>query len=48
MVHPFLVSIPKAARTSLFLLARDESAGGPEEENSFQKFHNVVNVQATH
>ena len=42
MVHPFLVSIPKAARTSLFLLARDESAGRPEEENSFQKFHNAL------
>ena len=33
VVHPFLVSIPKAARTSLFLLARNESAGRPEEEN---------------
>ena len=37
MVHPFLVSIPKAARTSLFLLARNESAGRPEEENIFSK-----------
>ena len=33
VVHPLLVSIPKAARTSLFLLARNESAGRPEEGN---------------